>query len=171
MRRHRGLAQRAVENDGAGQHNLPPGLASVSAALEALPSDRLRYQQLMALAGKLPAMDPRLKVPAHRVPGCLSTVHVHASLAPDGTVHFTGDSDALISKGLVALLVIGLSGCTPAEIEAVKPDFIKDTGITASLTPGRNSGFLNMLKTMKRQTKNLVTQSIACGSACKCGDS
>lgn len=139
----------------ASEFNLPPRLAAAAMALRGLPSDRLRYQQLLALAAKLPSMPAELKIPENKVPGCLSTVHVHASLEDSGTVTFQGDSDALISKGLVALLVQGLSGCTVEELAAVNPEFIKASGITASLTPGRNNGFYNMFKLMNRKASAL----------------
>eukprot|EP00928_Gymnodinium_smaydae_P043271 TRINITY_DN2902_c0_g3_i2.p1 TRINITY_DN2902_c0_g3~~TRINITY_DN2902_c0_g3_i2.p1 ORF type:complete len:247 (-),score=42.50 TRINITY_DN2902_c0_g3_i2:370-1110(-) len=149
-----GRARLAATTPGASEAavaELPAKLAATVSALRALPSDRLRYQQLMALATQLPRMPSELKVPENKVAGCLSIVHVHATLADDGTVNFVGDSDALISKGLVALLVTGLSGCTPGEIAAVKPEFIKEAGIAATLSPGRNNGFLNMLRVMNEQ--------------------
>eukprot|EP00440_Ansanella_granifera_P026846 gb/GFBE01029151.1/.p1 GENE.gb/GFBE01029151.1/~~gb/GFBE01029151.1/.p1 ORF type:complete len:731 (+),score=167.19 gb/GFBE01029151.1/:1-2193(+) len=141
----------------AAEFGLPPKLAAMASALAGLPTDRMRYQQLMALAGKLSAMPEDLKTPENKVPGCLSTVHVSASMESDGTITFQGDSDALISKGLVALLVLCLSGCTPAEIAAVKPEFIKASGITASLTPGRNNGFYNMFKLMNEKVAALMS--------------
>uniref|UniRef100_A0A6U8U6X5 Cysteine--tRNA ligase n=1 Tax=Zooxanthella nutricula TaxID=1333877 RepID=A0A6U8U6X5_9DINO len=139
------------------EFGLPSKLAATAEALKALPNDRLRYQQLMALAGKLAAMPAELKTPERKVPGCLSTVHVHASLQDDGTIAWAGDSDALISKGLVALLVNGLSGCRPDEVIEVKPEFIKASGITASLTPGRNNGFYNTFKLMVKQATDLAS--------------
>lgn len=83
----------------------------------------------------------------------MSRVHVSVELLSDGTLEFMGDSDALISKGLVGLLVLGLSGCTPEELAAVKIEFIKESGITASLTPGRNSGFYNMFMLMVKKSR------------------
>jgi len=139
-----------------GDYGLPPKLAGMASALAGLPNDRMRYQQLMALAAKLPAMPAELKLPENKVPGCLSTVHVSAQLEEDGTVSFQGDSDALISKGLCALLVLCLSGCTPEEIAGVKPEFIKASGISAALTPGRNNGFFNMFKLMNEKVAQLV---------------
>jgi len=142
-----------------GEYGLPPKLAGMASALSALPNDRMRYQQLMALAGKLKPMSDDLKVPENKVPGCLSVVHVHATLEADGTVAFEGDSDALISKGLVALLVLCLTGCTPEEIAGVQPEFIKASGISAALTPGRNNGFFNMFKLMNRKVAMLVKEA------------
>lgn len=152
---------RAMSPMSPGDYGLPPKLAGMAGALSALPNDRMRYQQLMALAGKLKPMADDLKVPENKVPGCLSVVHVHASLEEDGTVTFQGDSDALISKGLVALLVLCLSGCTPEEIAGVQPEFIKASGISASLTPGRNNGFFNMFKLMNKKVARLKAAKAA----------
>eukprot|EP00929_Paragymnodinium_shiwhaense_P068427 TRINITY_DN34404_c0_g1_i2.p1 TRINITY_DN34404_c0_g1~~TRINITY_DN34404_c0_g1_i2.p1 ORF type:complete len:757 (-),score=192.44 TRINITY_DN34404_c0_g1_i2:48-2264(-) len=139
----------------AEEFGLPPKLAATATALKGLPSDRLRYQQLLALAAKLTPMPEELKTPENKVPGCLSTVHVHAEIGEDGKILFRGDSDALISKGLVALLVNGLTGCSLDQIVNVKPEFIQAVGITASLTPGRNNGFFNMFKLMLAKAKAL----------------
>lgn len=147
------------------EFGLPSKLAAMSNALKSLPNDRLRYQQLMALASKLPKMDPELKTPERKVPGCLSTVHVLASLQSDGTIKWQGDSDALISKGLVALLVNGLSDCTVEQICNVQPEFIKASGITASLTPGRNNGFFNMFKLMMQQARALSEAGASAAAA------
>lgn len=77
-------------------------------------------------------MDPALKIPENKVPGCLSVVHVHAT-HKDGKTYFQGDSDAQLTKGLVALLVEGLSGHTAAEIRAVRPEFINYAGAHTQL--------------------------------------
>ena len=115
------------------------------------------------MASKLPAVSDDIKIAQNKVPGCLSTVHVDCTLVPkeneedeDGTsttmvVNYIGDSDGLLTKGLLALLIRGLSGCTPEEIQKIDPKFIQVAKISQTLTPGRNNGFLNMLAVMKKK--------------------
>lgn len=105
--------------------HLTPALAKAATGLRSVPDDKLRYQQLMFLASKCPPMDPALKVDSNKVVGCLSTVHVHATLDWDsGKISYVGDADAILTKGLVSMLVGGLSGHTCEEISAVRPEFI-----------------------------------------------
>ena len=115
------------------------------------------------MASKLPDVTDEVRISANKVPGCLSTVHVDCTLEPkqstdngDGdseemVVNYIGDSDGLLTKGLLALLIRGLSGCTPQEIQKVDPTFIQVAKISQTLTPGRNNGFLNMLAVMKKK--------------------
>ena len=143
-----------VESDLA-KLGLTPVLEGYVKGLRNVPDDKLRYQQLFFLASKCKPMDPALKTDENKVPGCLSTVHIHAT-REDDKIYYVGDSDAQMTKGLVAMLVNGLSGHTNAEIQQVQPEFIKFAGIGSTLTPGRNNGFLNMMKVMKDKAHALV---------------
>lgn len=133
---------------------LTPELLKLTNAFDAIGDDKLRYKQLLYMASQLQPLDDKYKIDANVVPGCLSTVHVHASLK-DGLVFYEGDSDGLLTKGLVALLIRGLNGNKPEDIQLVDPQFIQKAGISQSLTPGRNNGFLNMLAVMKKKALEL----------------
>jgi sulfur transfer protein SufE/stress-induced morphogen len=143
-------------------------LRKLTDAFESIGDDKLRYKQLLYMAGQLAPMDDALKTMENKVPGCLSTVHVHATLdstTEPSTIRYSGDSDGLLTKGLVALLVRGLSGNTAQQIQTVDPTFIQQAGISASLTPGRNNGFLNMLAVMKRQALQLEQEAMPSASS------
>lgn len=138
---------------------LTPELLKIANAFESIGDDKLRYKQLLYMANQLTPIDPSQAIPENKVPGCLSTVYIDGKAVDSGNgriqIEFVGDSDGLLTKGLVALLIRGLSGNTADDIQNVDPAFIQKAGIAASLTPGRNNGFLNMLAVMKKKAKEL----------------
>mmetsp|Transcript_3149 Transcript_3149/g.4372 ORF Transcript_3149/g.4372 Transcript_3149/m.4372 type:complete len:290 (+) Transcript_3149:100-969(+) len=156
MRRSNMIAMRSVSSV---SETLPPALKAIVTNLQNLPDDKYRYKQLLFWASQASSIDTKFRIPENKVPGCLSTVYVHATIDPDTRlVTYIGDSDAQLTKGLVNLLVKGLSGNTPEAINKVDPAFIREAGIAASLTPGRNSGFVNMLNVMKAKALALESE-------------
>ena len=93
---------------------------------------------------------------AIKVKGCVSQVFVQGRLE-QGLMRWQGDSDALITKGLLALLIHGLDGLTPEQVQSMDPAFIAATGLQASLTPSRANGFLNILRSMQQQARDLAS--------------
>lgn len=108
-----------------------------------------RYEQIIESAKDLPRIDPMHKVEENLVNGCQSRVWIAAELRGD-TIHFTADSDALITKGLVALVVRVLNDRTPKEILGTPITFVERIGLREHLSPTRSNGLANMLDQMKR---------------------
>jgi cysteine desulfuration protein SufE len=117
-----------------------------------------RYEYVLWLAKKLDPLPPDQQTDDIKVRGCVSQVFVRGDLN-NGVMRWKGDSDALITKGLLALLIQGLDGLTPDQVQAIDPSFIAATGLQASLTPSRANGFLNILKMMQNQAKELEGKS------------
>ena len=113
-----------------------------------------RHEYVLWLAKKLDPLPPDQQTDDIKVRGCVSQVFVRGDLN-NGVMRWKGDSDALITKGLLALLIQGLDGLTPDQVQAIDPAFIAATGLQASLTPSRANGFLNILKMMQNQAKAL----------------
>ncbi|MCC8070201.1 MAG: SufE family protein [Bacteroidales bacterium] len=107
-----------------------------------------RYAMIIDLGNSLPPIDPKYKTPDHLIEGCQSRVWLNAELR-DGLVYYTADSDAIIVKGIIALLVKVLNGHTPAEIADCHLYFIDKIGLAENLSPTRSNGLLAMVKQMK----------------------
>ncbi len=122
--------------------------------LKNTPEPRRRYEYVLWLAKKLPKLPAELLLERHKVKGCISQVYVVGELI-EGKVLWRGFSDALITKGLLSLLIEGLNNLTPEEILKIDENFIKETGLSSSLTPSRANGFLNIFLNMKSQAKEL----------------
>lgn len=137
---------------------LPPKLREYVDSFASVSDPKLRYQQLLFFAQQLPPMDAALKTEENRVHGCTSVVHVNVYLDDNGHVCLEGDSDAQLTKGLLALLVNGLSGVPPENLQTIDPAFITVSGLAVSLTPSRNNGFVSMLAKIKQQVADLVSE-------------
>ena len=107
-----------------------------------------KYQMLIDLGGDLEPLDEKYKTESNLIDGCQSRVWLQADLK-EGLVHFQAESDALIVRGLVALLVRVLSDHTPQEILDADLYFIPQIGLSEHLSPTRSNGLLAMLKQMK----------------------
>ncbi|QVL52172.1 MAG: SufE family protein [Cyanobium sp. M30B3] len=116
---------------------------------------RRRYEYVLWLAKKLEPLPEEFRNDAFKVKGCVSQVYVVGQLQ-DGKLHWRGDSDAAITKGLLALLIEGMEGLSPEQACAIDPGFIAATGLQASLTPSRANGFLNILRMMQSQAQVLA---------------
>ena len=107
-----------------------------------------RYQLLIDLGSSQPKLDDKYKTEQNLIDGCQSRVWLQADMK-DGLLHFQAESDALIVRGIVALLVRVLSDHTPEEILSADLYFIESIGLREHLSPTRSNGLLSMLKQMK----------------------
>ena len=108
-----------------------------------------RYGMIIDMGNSLPPIDEKFKTPEHLIEGCQSRVGVNAELSPEGQVVFTADSDAIIVKGIISMLVDVLSGHTPQEILDSDLYFIDRVGLSEHLSPTRSNGLLAMVKQMR----------------------
>ncbi|MFP4024721.1 MAG: SufE family protein [Thiohalospira sp.] len=107
-----------------------------------------KYNYLIELSKDLPVIDPKYKTNEYLIEGCQSKVWLYAEMDGD-KVKFTADSDAIITKGIAALLVRVLSGLSPKEIMNADLYFIDKIGLQQNLSPTRSNGLLAMVKQMK----------------------
>ena len=107
-----------------------------------------KYEYIIQLGKELPLIDPRYKKDENLIKGCQSRVWLHVDVK-DGKLFFTADSDAVITKGLISLLIKVLSGHTPKEIIDADITFIDTICLSSHLSPTRSNGLLSMLKQIK----------------------
>lgn len=108
-----------------------------------------RYACIIDMGNNLPALPDNLKTPDRLIEGCQSRVWLDAEMTPDGKVEYKADSDAIIVKGIISMLVDVLSGHTPDEILGADLHFINDIGLAEHLSPTRSNGLVAMLKQMR----------------------
>jgi cysteine desulfuration protein SufE len=117
-----------------------------------------KYNVLIDLGKELPVIDPKFKVKDFLIEGCQSKVWLHPEY--DGKIiSFTADSDAIITRGIVALLIKVLSGRTPQEIISADLYFIEKIGLRQNLSPTRSNGLLSMVRQMKLYAMALAGSS------------
>jgi cysteine desulfuration protein SufE len=107
-----------------------------------------KYEYIIQLGKELPLIDPQYKKEENLIKGCQSKVWLHADYK-DGNVFFTADSDAIITKGLVGMVVRVLSGHTPEEITQADLYFVDKVGLKEHLSVTRSNGLVSMIKQMK----------------------
>ncbi len=108
-----------------------------------------RYAYIIDMGNALPPMPEEFKTPQYLIEGCQSRAWLHADLTPDGLIHFTADSDAIIVKGIISMLLKVLNDHTPAEIADADLYFIDKIGLAENLSPTRSNGLAALVKQMK----------------------
>ncbi|HSJ12427.1 MAG TPA: SufE family protein [Gillisia sp.] len=116
-----------------------------------------RYEYMIELGKSLPLIEEKYKVDENLIKGCQSKVWVHADLEGDKLV-FTADSDAIITKGIVALLVRVFSNQHPKDILEADTTFIDEIGLKEHLSPTRANGLVSMIKQLKMYAVAYQTQ-------------
>jgi cysteine desulfuration protein SufE len=117
-----------------------------------------RYNYLIDLGKDLPLIDPAQKTEDNLIKGCQSRVWVHAT-AENGKVFYTADSDAVITKGIISLLVRVMSGQPAEDIVRTELKFIDDIGLKEHLSPTRSNGLVSMIRQMKQKAAQFLTSN------------
>ncbi|MEN8816255.1 MAG: SufE family protein [Nonlabens sp.] len=117
-----------------------------------------RYEYMIDLGKNLPLIEESLKTDDRIIKGCQSKVWVNAELESD-KIAFTADSDAIITKGIIAILIRAWSGQKPADIIAANTDFIDEIGLKEHLSPTRANGLVSMIKQLKMYAVAYQTQA------------
>lgn len=116
-----------------------------------------RYEHMIELGKSLPLIDPKYKTDDHIIKGCQSKVWVHADFKED-KLFFTADSDAIITKGIIAILIHVFSGQAPQAILEAETAFIDQIGLKDHLSPTRANGLVSMIKQIKMYALAFQTQ-------------
>lgn len=117
-----------------------------------------KYSYLIELGKELSIIDEKFKDQTHLISGCQSRVWLHAE-EKDSNVLFTADSDAVITKGIISLLIRVLSGSSPSEILSADFSFLDEIGLKSHLSPTRANGLVSMVKQMQLYAKALQLKS------------
>ncbi len=107
-----------------------------------------KYEHIIELGKELPLIEEQYKTDENLIKGCQSRVWLHAEMQ-DNHIVFTADSDAIITKGIIALMIRTFSNQTPKDIAEANVDFIDKIGLKEHLSPTRSNGLLSMVKQIK----------------------
>lgn len=107
-----------------------------------------RYEYMIELGKSLPLIDPQYKTDDYIIKGCQSKVWVYADMQDDKVI-FTADSDAIITKGIIAILIRAFSNQKPKDIIEANTEFIDEIGLKEHLSPTRANGLVSMVKQLK----------------------
>jgi cysteine desulfuration protein SufE len=118
-----------------------------------------KYEYIIQLGKELPMIEEQYKKDENLIKGCQSRVWLHAEIR-DGKLFFTADSDAVITKGLVSLVIKVLSGQTPKDIVASDLYFVDAIGLSSHLSPTRSNGLLSMIKQIKLYALAYLKKSV-----------
>ncbi len=130
--------------------------AAIKSIFAACLTPEARYQKIIELGRQLPAFNPDARLPANLVPGCQSVMYLEATLQ-NNLLFLNADSEALISKGLAALLIYVYSGETPDTVANCPPAFIQEIGLHNALSPTRSNGLASLYHKMRQEAlKHLV---------------
>lgn len=129
-------------------------------AFEGLEDWEDRYRLVIDLGRQLEPMPDEFKTETYRVKGCQSQVWIHSTCDADGHVHFQADSDAAITKGIIALLLRIASGARAEEIMHWNPDFLKEIGLQDHLSMSRANGLYSMFKQIKLDALVYAKQNV-----------
>jgi len=124
-------------------------ISDLKKQFNSLSSWEQKYEKIIELGKKWPGLDDSLKSEDLKVKGCQSQVWIKAELSPDKKVIFKGDSDALLVKGLVAVVLSVYSNETPKTILDTDVSFLSELGFDKGLSPSRSNGLFSMVKQVK----------------------
>ena len=108
-----------------------------------------KYEYIIELGKELPLIDEAYRNEDHLIKGCQSRVWLHAALDKEGNLVFTADSDAIITRGMVAMVIRVLNGQKPLDVASSDLHFVNDIGLSTHLSPTRSNGLAAMIKQMK----------------------
>ena len=129
---------------------MPEALRQIVGRFQKAKTSRQKYELLLAYAKRLSPFPDSQRTEENLVRGCASRVWLATELR-DGKVYIQGDADAQLVKGLVAVLVEGLSGSAPEEILGVSLEFVREMGLNFSLSPSRSNGLVSMFSLLQQR--------------------